>query len=99
MTGSWLIVKWVGITVLALYLVLILVTIWRFRDKLSRLGSELYLPMILGNFVSLTVPSVFENVAVTRVCFIIAHAIYGGGIVILVRGLAQNDEVLLKTEG
>jgi hypothetical protein len=55
--------------------------------------------MILGNFVSLTVPSVFENVAVTRVCFIVAHAIYVGGIVILVRGLAQNDEVLLKTEG
>jgi hypothetical protein len=98
MAGSWLIVKWVGIAVLSLYLVLILVAIWRFRAKLSRLGSELLLPMILGNFISLTVPSVFENVAVKRLCFIVAHAIYVGGIVILLRGLAQKDDVLLKTE-
>jgi hypothetical protein len=99
MTGSWLIVKWVGIAILAFYLVLILVAIWRFRARSSRLGSELYLPMILGNFVSLSVPSIFENVAVARVCFIVAHAIYMGGILILVRGLAQKGKVLLKTEG
>jgi hypothetical protein len=98
MTGSWLILKWVGVAVLALYLVLILVAVWRYRAQLSRLRSELYLPMILGNFVSLSVPSVFESVAVTRVCFIVAHLIYAGGIVILLRGLAQKDEVLLKTE-
>ena len=98
MTGSWLIVKWLGITVLAFYLVLIVVVLWRFRAKSSRLRSESYLPMILGNFVSLTVPSIFEDVAVTRVCFIVAYAIYICGIVILVRGLMQPER-LLKAEG
>jgi cyanate permease len=91
MTGAWLIVKWMGITVLGLYCVLILVAIWRFRAKAARLGSGLYLPIIVGNFISLSVPSIFENVAVTRACFIVAHAIFVVGIVILVRGLAQKQ--------
>jgi hypothetical protein len=94
MTGSWLIVKWMGITVLGLYLVLILVAIWRFRAKALRLRSGLYLPVIVGNFIWLSVPSIFENVAVTRMCFVVAHAIYLGGIAILVKGLAQKDEEL-----
>jgi len=99
MTGSWLIVKWVGMTILALYLVLILVATWRLRGKLSRLRSEIYLPMILGNFISLSVPSIFENVAVARVCFVVSHAIYIFGIAILVRGLAQQgQEWLLKAD-
>jgi len=99
-TDSWLIVKWVGIAVLAFYLVLVLAATWRFRGKLSRLRSELLLPMILGNFISLTVPSIFENVVVTRVCFIVAHTIYIGGIVILLRSFARkNQESVLKAEG
>jgi hypothetical protein len=99
MTGSWLIVKWVGIAILTFYLVLLLVAISRFRARSLRLRSGLYLPMILGNFVSLSVPSIFENAAVTRVCFIVAHAIYVAGIVILVKGLAQEDGALLRAGG
>jgi hypothetical protein len=83
-----------GITVLGLYLVLILVAIWRFRAKALRLRSGLYLPVIIGNFVGLSLPSIFESVAVTRVCFVVAHAIYLGGVVILVKGLAQKDQEL-----
>jgi hypothetical protein len=96
MTGSWLIVKLVGIAVLCVYLVLMLVAIYRFRTKLTGLQSAVYLPLIFGNFIGLCVPSVFENVAVTRVCFVVAHAIYLVGILILVRGLAQKDQILLK---
>ena len=99
MTGSWLIVKWAGMAVLAFYLVLILAAIWRFRGKLARLRSELILPMILGNFISLTVPSIFEDVVVTRVCFVVAHTIYIGGIVILLRSFGRkNQESFLKAE-
>ena len=97
MTGPWLIVKWIGIAVLMLYLVLMLVAIWRFRVKLSRMRIGFYMPMILGNFVSLSVPSIFENVIVTRSCFVVAHVIYIVGIVILVGGLVRKDqESLLK---
>ena len=100
MTGSWLIVKWVGIAILTLYLVLLLVVIWRFRSKFSRLRSVLYLPQVLGNFVALSVPWIFENLILVRVCFVVAQVIYIGGIVILVRGLIQTDHGwLLRAEG
>ena len=99
MTGPWLIAKWVGIAVLAVYLVLILVAIWRFRTKLSRMRSGFYMPMIIGNFVSLSVPAIFENVVVSRFCFVVANVIYIVGILILVGGLARKDqESLLKAE-
>ncbi len=98
MTGSWLIVKWAGIGILVLYLVLILMAIWRFRAKLSRLRSEVYWPMILGNFISLSAPTILENVAVTRMCFVVGHAIFVVGIVILLRGFV-TDEGLLRADG
>ena len=98
MTGTWLIVKWAGITVLAFYLVLIVVVLWRFRGTWSRLRSALFVPIIVGSFVALSVPSIFENMAVTRTCFVAADGIYIGGIVILLMGLA-HPERLLKADG
>jgi hypothetical protein len=91
MTGSWLIVKWAGMTVLALYLVLLLVAVWQFRGMLSRLPVKVVLPIVVGNFVGLSVPSVFESIAVTRVCFVVAHLIYVYGIAILAKQLAHTD--------
>jgi len=38
MTGSWLIVKWVGLAALALYLVLLLFLFWGFRGRLAELS-------------------------------------------------------------
>jgi hypothetical protein len=100
LADSWHILKWLGIAVVASYSVLMLVTAWRFRTKLSRLRGEVYWPMILGNFIWLDVPSVFENVVITRVCFVVAHTMFVGGIVILLRGIArQNQERLLKADG
>ncbi|MGA8154119.1 MAG: hypothetical protein WB952_24430 [Terriglobales bacterium] len=100
MTGSWLIVKWMGISIAAVYLMLLLVVYMRFRRDLSRLRSGLILPAVLGVFISVSVPSIFEDVVITRVCFVVACAIYIGGIVILLRGLIQeNHQSLLKVEG
>ena len=96
-TGTWFIVKWVGIAILALYSMLIGVAIWRFRSRLSRRRwRELSLAVTLGNFVSFGLPLVFENVTVTRVCLVTAQAIYFGGIVILVRALARADQKFLS---
>ena len=99
MTGSWLIVKWIGISVAVAYLVLLVVVYVRFRDDLSRLRRWLILPGVLGVFVLDTVPSVFEDVTVTRICFIAASVIFAGGAAVLLRGLYQEDHKALFKEG
>jgi hypothetical protein len=100
MTGSWLAVKWVGVAITAIYLVLSLVVLVRFRRNLSRLRNGLTWPAVLGVFISVSIPSVFENIAVTRVCFIASSLLYLVGIAILLRGLAQKDhQGLMKAEG
>ena len=97
---SWLIVKWVGISIAAAYLVLLVIVLLRFRRELSRLRGWLILPAVLGVFISEGVPLVFEDVMITRICFIAAGFIYIGGIATLLRGLAQrNHKSLLKAEG
>ncbi len=98
MMDSWLIVKWLGIAVLCAYLVLMLVAIYRFRAKLARLRSAVYLPLIFGNLVGLSLPGILESVVFRRVCFVVAHTIYAVGIVILLRGLTQKDKVLLRAD-
>jgi hypothetical protein len=96
MTSSWLIVKWVGISITAAYLTLLLVVVMRFRRDLSRLRGGLILPSV-GVFISVSVLSIFEDVTITRICFAVACVIYIGGIVILLRGLIQeNHQSLLK---
>jgi hypothetical protein len=91
MTGSWLIVKWVGAGILASYSALLLVVFCWFRAELSRLRSVIYLPQVLGNCVAFSVPWIFENLIFARACFVIAQVIYVSGIVLLVRGLLQAD--------
>ena len=100
MTGSWLLVKWAGITVAAIYIALFLVVLVRFRRDLSRLRGGLIMPAIIAVFVSSSVPSVFESVAIARICFVISCLVYVCGIGILTRGLIQkNHESLLKADG
>ena len=100
MTGSWLIVKWVGLAVLALYLVLLLIVLWRVRGKLAELRGGLFLwPILVGNFVGISVPWLYENVAFKRGCFVVASAIYACGIGILVRGLLQPGQKGLFKKG
>jgi tellurite resistance protein TehA-like permease len=97
MTGSWLIVRWVGVAIAAFYLVLIVAAIRRCRTRFSQIRSGLYVPIVIGNFISLSVPWLFENVVVTRACFVIAQLIFVRGIWFLLRGLAQPDcRFLLK---
>jgi hypothetical protein len=90
MTGSWLTVKWVGVAITAIYLVLLLVVLVRFRRDLSRLRHGLIWPAVFGTLISVSIPSVFENAAVTRMCFIASSVLYLIGIAILLRGLAQQ---------
>jgi len=92
MTGPWLMVKWAGIGILLLYVVLIVLAIVRFRDKLSRMRSALFVPIVLGNFVSLTLPWLFVKAEATRICFVTAQAILVYGIAVLVRNLAHKDQ-------
>ena len=99
MTGSWLIVKWVGIAIAAAYLLLFLVVLIWLRRDLSRFRGGLILPMMLGTFISVSVPGIFEDVTVTRICFITALVVYIGGILVLVRGLVQKDHKSLLKEG
>ncbi len=100
MTGSWLMVKWVGILIAVAYLVLLSLVFVRFRRDLSRLRRGLILPAVLGVFISVSVPSIFEDVVITRICFIVTHVIYISGITILLRGLVQkNHQSLLKVGG
>jgi len=92
-------VKWVGIAIAAAYLLTLVVAVIRFRRDLSRLRGGSILPAVLGVFISVSVPSIFEDVAVTRICFVAATTIYIGGIAILLRGLIQkNHEGLLKAD-
>jgi hypothetical protein len=99
MTGPWLIVKWVGISISAAYLLLMVLVFVRFRRDLSRLRRGLTLPAVLGVFISVSVPSVFEDVLVSRLCFVAAVVIYAGGITILLRGLVQkNHQGLLRAD-
>ena len=98
MTGPWLIVKWVGIGILSSYLVLLVLAIRRFRSRLSRMRAAL-LPIVLGNFVSLTLPWVFMKAEVTRICFVTAQAIFIYGIAVLMRNLVQDGQTnLLKAD-
>ena len=95
MTGPWLTVKWACLTVVAVYLLLMVVH-WRVRGKRSRLPSRLFAWLgWLFNFVLLGVPMIFENVAVTRACFVVAAGICLVGIGILVGDVvgdvAQRD--------
>jgi hypothetical protein len=97
MTGSWLIMKWVGISTAAAYLMLLIVVVMRFRRDLSRLRSRLILPAVFGVFISVSVPSIFEQVMITRICFVVACVMYIYGIATLLRGLVQEDhQSLLK---
>jgi hypothetical protein len=99
MTGSWLVVKWAGVAIAAAYLLLLLVVTVRFRRDLSRLRGGLILPAVLGVFISLSVPSIFEDVTVTRICFMAATSIYTAGIAILVKGLIEKSHrSLLKAD-
>jgi hypothetical protein len=94
MTGPWLIVKWAGIGILSFYVVLIVFAIVRFRDRLSRMRSTLFVPIILGNFVWLTLPWLFMEAEVTRICFVAAQAIFVYGVAVLVKNLAQKDQAV-----
>ena len=92
-------VKWLGISIAAAYLLALVVVFIRFRRDLSRLRRGLIWPAVLGVFISASVPSIFEDVTVTRICFIAATIFYIGGIAILLRGLVQkNHEGLLKAD-
>ena len=99
MTGPWLIVKWAGIGVLSFYLVLLVVAIRRYRSKLSRMRSALYVPIVVGNFISLSLPWLFMKAAVTRICFVVAQAIFMYGIAALARSFAHKDQAgLLRAD-
>jgi hypothetical protein len=99
MTGPWLIMKWVGISIDAAYLMLLVVVVMRFRRDLSRLKGGLIWPAVLGVFISVSVSSIFEDVTIARICFVVACVIYSGGIVTLLRGLIQeNHQSLLRVK-
>jgi hypothetical protein len=96
MTGSWLIVKWIGIAILGCYLVLLVVALWRFRGKLPR---NSFVPIMISNFVALSIPSIFESAVLTRVCFVLAHTVCIIGIAVLTRQLMRkNREGLLRAD-
>ena len=96
MTDSWLIVKCAGMGVQASYLVLLLAVVWQFRRELARIRFRWVAPIIVGNFVALSVPWIFESVAVWRACSIVAPAIYLCGMAILVRDLARGDVAVTR---
>jgi hypothetical protein len=99
MTGPWLIVKWVGVGVLLFYLLLLMHAMRRYRDRLSGMRATLYMPLVVGSFVSLTLPWIFMKAEVTRICFVVAQAIFMYGMAILVRNLKQKDPAgLLKAD-
>jgi len=101
MTGSWLIVKWIGIAVGMGYMALLVVVLLRFRGRLSQLRPTLILPVVIGSFVGEAVPNLFfENVPVRRACFVAASVIYVYGLATLARGLSQKGQKgLLKEDG
>ncbi len=101
MTGSWLIVKWFGVTVMFVYLVLMLVVFRRFRNKLAKLrGGFLIWPVLVGNFAGICLPWLYENVAFKRACFVVESAVYAFGLALLVRGLREpGDTGFVKKDG
>jgi hypothetical protein len=100
MTGSWLIVKWVGIAVTIGYLALLVLVFVRFRSRSSGLRPGVIWPVVIGNFVGTGVADIFENVLVTRACFVVATVIYLYGLATLVRGLSQaGQKSLFKEDG
>jgi len=95
MTGPWLIVKWMGIAALLSYTALLVVAIRRFRDRLTL--SSLSWPIVIGNFISLTLPRLFMKAEVTRTCFVVAQGFFIYGIVVLLKNFAPKDQTgLLK---
>ena len=76
----------------------LVVAILRFRGKLSRLRFGLWAPIVMGNFIGLSVPLIFERVVVTRICFVVADVIYLYGLTVLVRAIAGQHQVLLKAD-
>jgi hypothetical protein len=99
MTGPWLIVKWAGVGVLLFYLLLLIHAMRRYRDRLSGMRAALFMPIVIGNFVSLTLPWIFMKAEVTRICFVVAQAIFMYGITVLVRKLTQRDQTgLLRAD-
>jgi len=96
MLGSWLILKGVGIGILVSYLMLLLVVFWQLRRELSRLRFRWAAPIAVGNFVALTLPWIFDSVPAQRACFIVAHAIYLGGMAMSVRDLARHDVSVVR---
>ncbi len=100
MTGPWLIVKWIGIAVLLSYTALLVVAIRRFRDRLTRMRSSLSWPIVIGNFISLTLPWLFMKAEVTRTCFVVAQGFFIYGIVVLLKNFAPKDQTgVLKADG
>ena len=96
MTGSWLILKGVGTGIVVSYLVLLLVVFWQLRRELSRLRFRWVAPIVVGNFVALTLPWIFDSVPAQRACLIVADAIFLGGIAVLVRDLARHDVTAVR---
>ncbi len=96
MRGPWLIVKWAGIGILLSYLALLIFAIFRFRSRLVRMRLA-YVPIVLGNFVSLSLPWIFMKAAVTRICFVLAQVIFIYGITVLVKDLARKEQLSLES--
>jgi hypothetical protein len=99
MTGPWLIVKWMGIAVLVSYMALLLLAIWKVRGRFGRLRFGLFVPLVLGEFIGLSLPGIFEKAAVTRMCFVVAHLIYLLGMVILVKAIVRDGGTGLRADG
>jgi hypothetical protein len=91
LTGPWLIVKWTGVGISLTYVALLVVAIRRFGSRLSRMRSALA-PMVLGNLVSFCLPWIFMKAEVTRICIVVAEAIFLYGIAVLARNLVQRDQ-------
>jgi hypothetical protein len=85
MTGPWFIVKWTGIAVLLCYLALFVVVVRRRRRESPRVAPSAVMPLIVGNFIALCLPWIFESASFTRVCYIAEQAIYLYGLAILVK--------------
>ena len=96
MTGPWLIVKWAGVAIALVYVVLAVEWILRFRSKSPRQRLRSLWPMTAGSFVGLGLPWVFESTLLTRICFVVASAIFLYGVAILARAIAREDEGLAE---
>jgi hypothetical protein len=82
--------------ILVSYLMLLLVVFWQLRRELSRLRFRWVAPIVVGNFVALTLPWIFDSAPAQRACFIVAHANYLGGMAVLVRDLARHDVTVVS---